>query len=113
MTLSSAVSRKIKESCFPVSKTITKSTADTTNPRIDASRSPLPTRSSFPAPMFCPLYGAIVAPIDSTGQLIKELMRCAAVTPATVKEPKPLTAAWMTSVPIAVTEYCSPIGMPI
>lgn len=79
MTLSSAVSRKIKESCLPVIKTITKSTADTANPRIDASLSPLPTRSSFPAPMFCPLYGAICRAdrLDRTADKgIDTLRRC-------------------------------------
>ena len=67
MTLSSAYPERSKRAVSRSVKRLQRVTADTANPRIDASLSPLPTRSSFPAPMFCPLYGAIVAPIDSTG----------------------------------------------
>ena len=47
-----AVSRNRSESCFPVRSTKTNSTAEITNPSSDASRSPFPTRSSLPAPIF-------------------------------------------------------------
>ena len=92
---------------------MTSSTADTPKPMRDAAKSPLPIRFGLPAPIFCPTYGAIVCPSASIGQDTKLPSLFAAVTPATTVDPKPFTAAWITSVPIAVIEYCIPIGIPI
>ena len=41
------------------------------------------------------------------------MMRLAAVAPATAVEPKPFMVAWIIRLPMAVTEYCSPMGTPI
>ena len=87
--------------------------ADHTNPQIDAFFTPSLTRSFLPAPMFCPVYGAMVCPNDSNGQVIRLLIFCAAVTPATAVAPSTLTAAVITREPIAVMEYCNPIGTPM
>ena len=74
---------------------------------------PFPTRSSFPAPTFWPAYVAIVEPSASNGQQLKPEIRPAAVTAATAWEPSEFTAVCKITLPIAVMEYCRPIGMPM
>jgi len=70
-------------------------------------------RSNLPAPIFCPVYVAIVDPNASNGQHKNIEIFPAAVTAATIIDPRPFTAACSMTLPIAVIEYCSPIGIPI
>ena len=80
---------------------------------IELARIPVLTRSSFLAPTFCPAYVAIVEPSASNGQQQNMEIFPAAVTEATAVEPRPLTAVCRMTLPIAVMEYCSPIGIPM
>ena len=55
----------------------------------------------------------MVEPRASNGQQKNILIFVAAVIAATDIEPSPLTATCSTILPIAVIEYCNPIGIPI
>ncbi len=49
----------------------------------------------------------------SKGQARNPLIRPEAVTAATAPEPSVLVALWRITLPMAVTEYCSPMGTPM
>ena len=70
-------------------------------------------RLNFFAPTFCPAYVAIVDPKASKGQHKNIEILLEAVTAATTRDPSPFTAVCKITLPIAVMEYCNPIGMPI
>ena len=55
----------------------------------------------------------MVEPIASKGHARKAPILFAAVTDATAREPSPFTAVCNMTLPIAVMEYCSPMGIPI
>ena len=88
-----------------------KITTEYTLPMIELARIPVLTRSIFFAPTFCPAYVAIVEPSASNGQPQNMEILPAAVTEATAVEPRPLTAVCKITLPIAVIEYCRPIGI--
>ena len=70
-------------------------------------------RSVLPAPIFCPAKVAIVAPSESKGHAKNPPILLAAVMEATAMEPREFTALCRITLPIAVTEYCSPMGIPM
>ena len=55
----------------------------------------------------------MVVPAASNGQVKSWLTLFAAVTAAMETAPRPFTAVCTTMVPMAVTEYCRPIGTPM
>ncbi len=83
--------------------TIAKSTADTQKPSVMPLLNPFPTRSVFRLPhsdQHMVPWSVQVLLLDR-----KEISQTsAAVTPAITVAPNPLTAAWITRVPIAVIE---------
>ncbi len=80
---------------------------------MEADLSPLFSLSSRPAPTFCPPQVAIVDPSASYGVQKKMLTFPPAVCAATKTEPRPLTAVWRMTEPMAVMEYWRPIGTPM
>ena len=70
-------------------------------------------RSSFLAPTFWPPKVAMVDPRASKGQQKNMLILLPAVTAATAMEPRELTAVCRITLPMAVMEYCSPMGIPM
>ena len=55
----------------------------------------------------------MVPPSASNGQQKNMLTLLPVETAATAMEPKEFTAVWSTTLPMAVMEYWSPIGIPI
>ena len=74
---------------------------------------PSRTRSSFFAPAFWPAQVAMVPPRASKGVQKNMLILLPVDTAATAMEPRELTAACKITLPMAVMEYWSPIGIPI
>ena len=74
---------------------------------------PFVTRSNRFAPTFCPPNVAMVEPNASIMAQKKHAILEPDVREATAALPKPLTAVCKITLPIAVMEYCNPIGSPI
>ena len=55
----------------------------------------------------------MVDPRASKGQLRKIMILLPAVTAATAMEPREFTAVCKITLPMAVMEYCRPMGIPI
>jgi len=112
-TLVSSALINILESIPPKSIRIVPAKIPYRTPVIIPSHRPFLIRSGFPAPRFWLQNVETAVDIASKGHIANCFILIPAVKPETYTLPSPLLADCITMLPIAVTEYWSPIGTPI